>query len=91
MPVMSLFTQCQHLLHLRYPKFWEIWQLFEMRHGNAETFKEMRRIQRSVEAAYAQIHFNAPDISGQLDELKDNNLSLNPEEEARKKLEEEVM
>ena len=60
-----------------------------MRHGNAETFKEMRRIQRSVEAAYAQIHFNAPDISGQLDQLKDENVSLNAEEQAKREREKE--
>ncbi|CAD7956988.1 unnamed protein product [Amoebophrya sp. A120] len=70
----------------KYPKFWEIWQTFEMRHGNAETFKEMRRIQRSVEAAYAQVHFNAPDITSQLDELKDK-VSLNPMAEAEQAME----
>ena len=35
--------------------FWEIWKDFEVRHGNTETFKEMKRIKRSVQAEFAQV------------------------------------
>ena len=34
------------------PKFWQTWQAFEVTHGNEDTFKEMLRIRRSVEAQY---------------------------------------
>ena len=47
----------------RYPVFWKIWTEFELRHGNRETYLEMQRIKRSVQAAYATVHFNAQDIS----------------------------
>ncbi|CAD7932214.1 unnamed protein product [Amoebophrya sp. A25] len=72
----------------KYPKFWEMYQQFEILHGNADSFKEMRRIQRSVEAAYAQVHFNAPDITTQLDDLKDK-VSLNPMAEAEAAMKED--
>ena len=32
--------------------FWKLWHDFEVRHGNEETFKEMLRIKRSVQAQY---------------------------------------
>jgi pre-mRNA-splicing factor SYF1 len=32
--------------------FWQQWQEFEVRHGNEDTFKEMLRIKRSVQAQY---------------------------------------
>ncbi|KAJ3111120.1 pre-mRNA-splicing factor syf1 [Phlyctochytrium bullatum] len=34
------------------PEYWKKWQDFEVRHGNEETFKEMLRIKRSVQAKY---------------------------------------
>ncbi|KAI8855108.1 hypothetical protein BC829DRAFT_438561 [Chytridium lagenaria] len=34
------------------PEFWKRWQDFEVKHGNEETFKEMLRIKRSVQAKY---------------------------------------
>ena len=72
----------------RYPKFWEIWQVFELRHGSSDTFREMKRIQRAIQAAYAQVHFNAPDISASLDDLKP--VGLDPIGEAEAKLRGEV-
>ena len=34
------------------PKFWHKWEEFEVQHGNEDTFKEMLRIKRSVQAQY---------------------------------------
>ncbi|KAF3767495.1 TPR-like protein [Cryphonectria parasitica EP155] len=34
------------------PDFWTKWERFEVQHGNEDTFKEMRRIKRSVQAQY---------------------------------------
>lgn len=34
------------------PAFWEKWEKFEIQHGNEDTFKEMLRIKRSVQAQY---------------------------------------
>lgn len=34
------------------PDFWTKWEQFEVQHGNEDTFKEMRRIKRSVQAQY---------------------------------------
>lgn len=34
------------------PSFWSTWEAFEVQHGNEDTFKEMLRIKRSVQAQY---------------------------------------
>ncbi|KAK2000640.1 pre-mRNA-splicing factor SYF1 [Colletotrichum falcatum] len=34
------------------PDFWAKWESFEVQHGNEDTFKEMLRIKRSVQAQY---------------------------------------
>ncbi|KAF2754436.1 pre-mRNA-splicing factor syf1 [Pseudovirgaria hyperparasitica] len=34
------------------PGFWKTWESFEVQHGNEDTFKEMLRIKRSVQAQY---------------------------------------
>ena len=34
------------------PTFWVTWESFEVQHGNEDTFKEMLRIKRSVQAQY---------------------------------------
>ena len=33
-------------------EFWETWKEFEVKHGNEDTFREMLRIKRSVQAKY---------------------------------------
>lgn len=33
-------------------EFWQTWEKFEVQHGNEDTFKEMLRIKRSVQAQY---------------------------------------
>lgn len=35
--------------------FWELWRDFEAHHGNADTFKEMQRMKRSVQAEFMQV------------------------------------
>ena len=34
------------------PTFWQKWEAFEVQHGNEDTFKEMLRVKRSVQAQY---------------------------------------
>lgn len=39
-------------------EFWQKWESFEVQHGNEDTFKEMLRIKRSVQAQYKYVsHF----------------------------------
>lgn len=43
------------------PAFWTKWEGFEVQHGNEDTFKEMLRIKRSVQAQYkyvSQLNFS---------------------------------
>ena len=38
--------------------YWKAWQEFEVRYGNEDTFREMLRIKRSVQAQYnTQVNF----------------------------------
>lgn len=46
-------------------EFWQVWRGFEVQHGNEDTFRDMLRIKRSVQATYAQVHFNATDIAAE--------------------------
>lgn len=46
-------------------EFWKVWRGFEVQHGNEDTFRDMLRIKRSVQATYAQVHFNATDIAAE--------------------------
>jgi pre-mRNA-splicing factor SYF1 len=39
------------------PEFWAKWTSFEVQHGNEDTFKEMLRIQRSVQAKFKYVFF----------------------------------
>lgn len=36
-------------------EFWQKWEAFEVQHGNEDTFKEMLRIKRSVQAQYKYV------------------------------------
>jgi pre-mRNA-splicing factor SYF1 len=42
--------------------YWKIWREFEEAHGNVDTFKDMLRVQRSVEAAFSQVNYLAADM-----------------------------
>jgi pre-mRNA-splicing factor SYF1 len=40
--------------------FWDVWEKFEVAHGNEDTFKEMLRVKRSVAAQFnTDVHFIA--------------------------------
>lgn len=51
-----------HAAHFADPRldkrFWNTWHDFEVEHGNADTYKDMRRVQRSVELAFASSNVN---------------------------------
>ena len=47
----------------RNPEYWKTWNEFEIAHGNEETFREMLRIKRSVEAAFSTVNYNAAEMS----------------------------
>jgi pre-mRNA-splicing factor SYF1 len=35
-----------------FPDFWSTWENFELQHGNEDTYKEMLRVKRSIQAQY---------------------------------------
>lgn len=41
--------------------YWKKWKSFEENHGNEDTFRDMLRIQRSVESAFSQVTFTSYD------------------------------
>jgi len=43
----------------RKPEYWKEWHEFEVLNGNEETFREMLRIKRSVQAAFSTVNYNA--------------------------------
>ncbi|KAF0988433.1 hypothetical protein HZS_8131 [Henneguya salminicola] len=47
-PKVYIFILCQDT-----EDFWKAWYDFEVGHGNEETFREMRRIKRSIEAKFS--------------------------------------
>jgi len=44
-------------------RFWGIWHDFEVQHGNTDTYKDMRRIQRGVELSFSTTNVNAEGAS----------------------------
>jgi pre-mRNA-splicing factor SYF1 len=48
----------------RNEEYWNKWNEFEIANGNEETFREMLRIKRSVEAAFSTVNYNAAEMSG---------------------------
>jgi pre-mRNA-splicing factor SYF1 len=47
----------------RNEEYWREWNEFEIAHGNEETFREMLRIKRSVEASFSTVNYNAAEMS----------------------------
>jgi pre-mRNA-splicing factor SYF1 len=47
----------------RNPEYWKTWNAFEIEHGNEETFREMLRVKRTVEAQFSTINYNAAEMS----------------------------
>lgn len=58
------------------PEYWSAWRQFEEAHGNEDTFREMLRRQRSVEASYSHVRTDLVDM------VKDSNQAK--EEEGQK-------
>lgn len=48
----------------RNDEYWNTWNEFEIEHGNEETFREMLRVKRSVEASFSTVNYNAAEMSG---------------------------
>jgi pre-mRNA-splicing factor SYF1 len=44
------------------PSYWRRWREFEEAHGNEDTFRDMLRVQRSVETAYSQVNYLAAEM-----------------------------
>ena len=43
-------------------EYWKAWHEFEVSHGNEETFREMLRVKRSVQAAFSTVNYNAAEM-----------------------------
>lgn len=69
--------------------YWKAWREFEESHGNEDTFREMLRVKRSVEAAFAQVNYLSSNmIAGEqllAPESDVDALARKAEEEARLK------
>jgi len=48
----------------RNPEYWGEWHEFEVSHGNEETFCEMLRVKRGVQAAFSTVNYNAAEMGG---------------------------
>jgi len=46
----------------RDPDYWKAWHEFEVSHGNEETFREMLRVKRSVQAAFSTVNYNSAEM-----------------------------
>jgi len=59
-------------------RYWKVWHDFEVKYGNEDTFKEMLRIKRSVQAKFnTEVHY----ISAQMMAAKENNTDMTGEVE----------
>jgi pre-mRNA-splicing factor SYF1 len=54
----------------RNEEYWKAWNTFEVSHGNEETFREMLRIKRSVEGSFSTVNYNAAEMSGTENQIK---------------------
>ncbi|CEM02311.1 unnamed protein product [Vitrella brassicaformis CCMP3155] len=77
-------------------EFWKEWREFEVAHGNEDTFRDMLRVKRSVQAIYAQVHFNVADIVAEaapqlpLDPMAAAEAELKQQEEVKRRRAEEA-
>ena len=46
----------------RNPEYWGEWHEFEVSHGNEETFREMLRVKRGVQAAFSTVNYNVAEM-----------------------------
>jgi len=47
----------------RVPQYWTAWQSFEEQYGNEDTYRDMLRMQRTVETRYAQVSYAREDAA----------------------------
>ncbi|XP_015791170.1 pre-mRNA-splicing factor SYF1-like [Tetranychus urticae] len=61
----AIYAHCSQISDPRtQPEFWDIWKLFETKHGNEDTLREMLRIKRSFQAsANTSVNFVAAQMS----------------------------
>eukprot|EP00923_Selenidium_pygospionis_P055304 GHVN01096409.1.p1 GENE.GHVN01096409.1~~GHVN01096409.1.p1 ORF type:complete len:968 (+),score=240.43 GHVN01096409.1:10-2913(+) len=52
----------QYCNPVREGDFWREWREYEVSHGSEDSFRDMLRIKRSVQAQYTQVHFNAAEL-----------------------------
>ena len=63
------------------PVFWQKWESFEVQHGNEDTFKEMLRIRRSVQAQYnTDVNFIASQALARSQQQPDEHANVEGEE-----------
>ena len=53
----------------RFPEYWKHWNDFEIANGNEESFREMLRVKRSVEAAFSTVNYNASGMTEKVDTI----------------------
>lgn len=53
----------------RFPEYWARWHEFEVSHGNEETFREMMRVKRSVQAAFSTVNYNVVGMDAETETL----------------------
>lgn len=55
------------------PTYWQKWEAFEVQHGNEDTFKEMLRVKRSVQAQYnTDVNFVASQALARIQKQEQN-------------------
>jgi pre-mRNA-splicing factor SYF1 len=54
----------------RDPDYWKAWHEFEVSFGNEETFREMLRVKRSVQAAFSTVNYNAAEMGAGAPQLE---------------------
>eukprot|EP00112_Aurelia_sp_Birch-Aquarium-sp1_P022081 Seg611.1 transcript_id=Seg611.1/GoldUCD/mRNA.D3Y31 product="Pre-mRNA-splicing factor SYF1" protein_id=Seg611.1/GoldUCD/D3Y31 len=71
----AVYSYCSQICDPRTTEtFWKTWHDFEVRHGNEDTFREMLRVKRTVQAQYnTQVNFmSAQLLATQAAAIKDN-------------------
>ena len=72
--------------------FWGAWREFEVRYGNEDTFREMLRIRRSVQAQYnTQVNFVASALNAAREEAIDPSTGKRKRDDAMEQLEEKAL
>uniref|UniRef100_T1KW55 Suppressor of forked domain-containing protein n=1 Tax=Tetranychus urticae TaxID=32264 RepID=T1KW55_TETUR len=66
----AIYAHCSQMSDPRtQPEFWDIWKLFETKHGNEDTLREMLRIKRSVQATFnTSVNFMAAQMMSTIKE-----------------------